>query len=323
VRKRARRRTLFASIAATVAVMLAGALVIKSMSAPRAGQQEATTANTQASSPSPASTPLPMPLVVGHPALASPPAGGATGSASASQHAGPMVPAGVHGHWKLDFDEEFNGTGLDGNWSTGWFGSGITAPVNHTQEDCYDPAQVSVDGGSLNLTMISKSESCGIDNPRYASGLVSTAGRFTYTYGVLEARVYLPSADGHPGTLANWPAVWTDGQNWPEDGEDDVIEGLGGEACAHFHSSDEPGGVGAGGGNGCAGGSFAGGWHTFAADWEPGQVTYYYDGNEIGSVSQGVTGAPMFIVLSYDSGQAYPQAPATMKVDYVRVWQHS
>jgi hypothetical protein len=50
-------------------------------------------------------------------------------------------------------------------------------------------------------------------------------------------------------------------------------------------------------------------------------VTYYYDGTDIGSVTSGITSAPMFLILSYASGHTI-QAPATMKVDYIRVWQH-
>ena len=232
------------------------------------------------------------------------------------------MPVGVRGDWKLTFDDEFNGTSLDtARWSTGWYGSGITPPVNAGEKDCYDPAQVTEGGGTLDLTVIRKSEDCGISDPVYAAGLVSTQGRFSFTYGFIEARMWLPAAAGNPGEAANWPAVWTDGQSWPEDGEIDIAEGISGPVCAHFHGPADPQGLGAAGGTGCPGGNYAGGWHTFAADWEPGIVTYYYDGVDIGSVTSGITSAPMFLVLSNAAG-TLAQAPATMKVDYVRVWQH-
>jgi len=265
-----------------------------------------------------------QPVFVGHPAVAGAPVPGPAPSGKKKHPAaGPLMPTGVPGNWKLVFDDEFSGAGLDtSEWSTGWLGSGITGPVNHKEPECYDPAQVTVGGGSLNLTLVAKSESCGISDPEYATGLVNTAGKFTYTYGLLETRVWLPAANGAPNMVANWPSVWTDGQDWPYDGEDDVAEGLAGLVCSHFHSAADTSGAGAGGGTGCPGGTYAGGWHTFAANWEPGSVTYYYDGVNIGSVTHGITSAPMFIVLSYDAGKAYPEAPATMKVDYVRLWQH-
>ena len=228
------------------------------------------------------------------------------------------IPTGVGGDWKLTFDDEFDGTSLDtAKWSTGWYGSGITPPVDSKEIDCYDPAQVTEGGGTLDLTLIRKSEDCGISDPVYTAGLVSTQGKFSFTHGFIEARVWLPAAAGNPGEVANWPGVWTDGHSWPEDGEIDIAEGLHGEMCAHFHGPDEPSGVRVG----CPAGNYAGGWHTFAADWEPGSVTYYYDGADIGSVTSGITSAPMFLILSYMAGKPY-QAPDTMRVDYMRVWQH-
>ena len=235
----------------------------------------------------------------------------------------PPMPAGVPGDWTLKFDDEFNGTSLDtAEWSTGWYGSGITAPVNSDEDDCYDPAQVAEGDGALSLILIRKSENCGIADPLYASGLVSTRGKFSFTYGFVQARVWLPGTTGNPGYVANWPGVWTDGQNWPEDGEIDIAEGINGQVCAHFHNAaNSSQGLSAGDGTGCPDGIYTGGWHTFAANWEPGIITYYYDGVDIGNVTSGITSAPMFLVLDYAAGNPI-QVPDTMKVDYLRVWQH-
>lgn len=236
-----------------------------------------------------------------------PPAGtGATGAAG---------PPGNAASWQLAFDDEFNGTALDtSKWSTGWMGSGITAPVNPEELQCYDPAQVSEGNGELDLSLIAKTETCGGETRAYASGLIDTDGKFSYTYGYLEARVWVPGN----GTIADWPAIWTDGQSWPQDGELDAMEGLGGQACWHFH--DPSGGPG-----GCSTTNFTGGWHTFGADWEPGSVTYYYDGTVVGSVTSGITSSPMFVILDLAADNAYGgplTAPATLRVDYVRIWQH-
>lgn len=236
-------------------------------------------------------------------------------------------PSGDPGTWVLKFDDEFNGTKLNtAKWSTGWLASGITGPVNSAEEECYDPAQVTESGGTLNLNLITKSESCGLADPVYASGIVNTDGKFSYTYGFVQARVWLPAGTSKPGEIANWPGVWADGQNWPADGENDIVEGIGGQACSHFHSAVSPSGIGASRGaaeqaglSGCASGNYAG-WHTFGADWEPGSVTYYYDGKNVGSVTAGITSAPMFLIIDYAAG-APLQSPSTMKVDYVRVWQ--
>jgi beta-glucanase (GH16 family) len=252
-----------------------------------------------------------------------PPPAAASPSAPPSSRPAPggtLMPAGVSGDWTLRFDSEFNGNSLNtAQWSTGWYGSGITPPVNSSEDDCYDPAEVSEGGGALSLSLVRQSENCG-GQEDYAGGLVSTVGKFSFTYGFIQARVWLPGVPGSPGQVANWPAVWADGQNWPADGEIDIAEGLGG-VCAHFHGPENPDGIGAGGGSGCPGGTYGDGWHTFAADWEPGSITYYYDGADIGSVTSGVTSAPMFLILdNATAGSAL--VPATMKVAYVRVWQH-
>jgi hypothetical protein len=241
---------------------------------------------------------------------------GATGSTGTTATTGVAGgPVGDPGSWRTLFDDEFNAGALDtSRWSTGWFGNGITQPVNSFEIDCYDPKQVSEAGGELDLTLIAKAENCGGTTEPYASGIVTTNGRFSFTYGFYEARVWLPAAAG--GQVANWPAIWADGQNWPTDGELDVFEGLGGQACWHFHSPQ-------GGPGGCAAGTFTGGWHTFGADWEPGTVTYYYDGQAVGTINSAITGAPMYLILNNATSSGSPTVTAAqMRVDYVRVWQH-
>ena len=72
-------------------------------------------------------------------------------------------------------------------------------------------------------------------------------------------------------------------------------------------------------------GTWTGGWHTFASDWEPGSITYYYDGTEVGRLTAGIAGTPHFLVLGLGIGGTFGGlmvAPASERVDYVRVWQH-
>ncbi len=173
----------------------------------------------------------------------------------------------------------------------------------------------------MHLNVTADPSTCGGVTEPYTGAMVTSNpfdgrsgdGGFEYTYGVLEALVYVPAA----GTqIADWPAVWTDGQYWPADGEDDVMEGQGGSACWDFHdllavprSCDQ---------------SLTPGWHTFASDWEPGSVTYYYDGVDVGTITTGITSEPMYIALDntvHANESAVTQADS-MQVQYVRVWQH-
>ncbi|HVB37522.1 MAG TPA: glycoside hydrolase family 16 protein [Vicinamibacterales bacterium] len=238
---------------------------------------------------------------------------GATGATAPTATAGPPGPASS---WlPMVFDDEFNGTTLDtSKWSTGWFGAGITAPVTSGELECYDPAQVSEGGGELDLNLAPHTETCGGQTRPYASAIITTNGHFSFTYGYMEVRAWLPGVGG----IADWPGIWADGQTWPQDGEIDVMEGLNMSACWHFHNAQ-------GATGGCAAGNYSGGWHTFGADWEPGSVTWYYDGLPVGTDSSGITSSPMYLVLNLAADHTYGgpiNAPAAMRVDYVRVWQH-
>ncbi len=232
-------------------------------------------------------------------------------------HAPPALPVGIPGSWHLVFNDEFNGTKLDTTkWTPTWVGcttNGISTPVNVAEFDAYDPAQVSVANGVLSLALIENPVTvCGTDY-KYRAGMVQSDGKAQFTFGAFEARVNLPAV---AGVIANWPAVWTDGQNWPTDGEMDIMEGLTGSACFHFH--DPSGGPG-----NCVSGDFTG-WHTFGSDWEPGIVNYYYDGKLVGTIHSGITSSPLYLILNYATGTygGPVVAPATMQVDYMRVWQH-
>jgi hypothetical protein len=221
---------------------------------------------------------------------------------SASPSAGPIQPLGIPGTWTLKLDSEFARGGLSAPWAVGWFGTGLTGPVNSAETLRYDPANVTAASDGLHLTVTAHTGALVQTNP-------SDRGGYAYVGGVAEARICLP---GSAGRLFNWPAFWTDGQSWPADGEDDVMEGLSGTAAYHFHSP--AGGPGA---------NMPGDWtgcHVYASRWVPGvSVTYYYDGRSVGSITSGVTSAPMYLILDYTS--AGTPTPATAVVTDVRVWQ--
>jgi len=241
----------------------------------------------------------------------------ANGATTTTVPSSPQPVGDIAGPWNLAFDSEFNGSSLDASqWSPGWFGSSVTTGANRLEQECMDPAQVSLANGALHLSAVVRGETCGGISRPYASGIVTTDRHFSFTYGYMEARIWLPGSGG----IADWPAFWAVGQKPPTGGEIDVVEGIAGRAVAHFHNS--------AGSQGpiVAVGTYAGGWHTFAADWEPGSITYYYDGAKIGSFTSGITSAPMYLILNLALSTAMTSvntAPATMQVDYVRVWQHN
>jgi beta-glucanase (GH16 family) len=233
------------------------------------------------------------------------------------------TPVGVAGSWAMKFSDEFNGTALNTTtWQPGWFGSGITPPVNSAEKQCFDARQATVSGGALHLALVARALTCGGVKRSYASGMVTSnpdalgAGNgYQFTGGVVEYRVFIPSDAA--GRCANWPAVWSNGQNWPTTGEIDTYECLSSSASWHLHSdlagqaSDGPGAnvVGA-----------YTGWHTFSSNWQPRSVTFYFDGKAVGSHAFTVP-SPHYLIMNNASASTTP-LPADMLVDYVRVWQH-
>ena len=96
------------------------------------------------------------------------------------------------------------------------------------------------------------------------------------------------------------------------------MEGLSGGASYHYHSST----VNAGS---SPSGNYTG-THIFAALWQPGSVSFYYDNTLVGTIT-GTAAAPQYMVLANCvSQQNYwggPQlVPANMQVDWVHVYSH-
>ena len=239
------------------------------------------------------------------PALAPAPAGG---------------PTGIPGDWNPVFWDEFEGTALDlSKWQPNWHGvnnTAITKWVNSNEQNCIDPALVSVSGGNLHLKIISQTTTCaGVSRP-YRGALVHSDGKYNFAYGYYEARMFLPAAS--PGVIANWPGWWS--VNPSSLPEIDVLEGLGGRASFNYHYND--------GGHRQSGPTFPAGnytgWHTFAANWQPGRIDFYYDGVLVGSQTTGVVNSPHYLILDNVVSAGGPTVPnAEVLVDYARVWKVS
>jgi beta-glucanase (GH16 family) len=226
-------------------------------------------------------------------------------------------PAGA----RLVFSDEFSGTRLDPTkWITcyPWAkGPGCTNPST-AELEWYEPQGASVSGGLLHLT--AQRRDLVVDRHTYAyeSGMVASAGAFQFTYGYVEFRARVPQGRGL------WPALWllpTDG-TWPP--EIDVLEVQGakpGVAVLTYHPASgrqeqhlvrTP--------------DLSGGWHVFAIDWRPGSIVWYLDGSAAFQVTAAVASQPMYLLMDLAVSGTQPPTnatrfPASLDVDYVRVWQ--
>ncbi len=172
----------------------------------------------------------------------------------------------------------------------------------------------------------------------YTSGRIKTQGKWSWTYGRIEARIKIPRTQGI------WPAFWMLGSNiasarWPNCGEIDIMENIGREpGLVHgtLHGPGYSGGAGIGGPFALpGGGAFADDFHLYAVEWAPNEIKWFVDGSQYFAVTPSrlpagakwVFDQPQFILLNVAVGGNWPGnpdqttvLPQRMLVDYVRVY---
>jgi beta-glucanase (GH16 family) len=240
--------------------------------------------------------------------------------------------------WSCSFHDDFDGTTLD---RTKWVPNTYFATWSGTTPACYrnDPANVNVTNGALNLTLVKlpAPEACvlpGVGPTQYMSGSVSSYHLFSQQYGRFEARIKSTSASAPGLHEAFW--LWPDDRyatiDWPDSGEIDVSETFSAYPSvsgSYLHYSADHQGLfyGVNAAN-CA--ANRGEWNTYAVEWGPSRIETFVNGR---SCLVNTSGDPAFqkryiINLTQGiGGGSWTQladgtpVPATMQVDYMRVWQ--
>jgi beta-glucanase (GH16 family) len=237
--------------------------------------------------------------------------------------------------WQLVWSDEFTGPAGSAPDLTKWtYELGATGWGNKELERYTDSRENSLLDGRGNLVIRARKTSDG-----HTSARLKTEGKFTFTYGKVEARIKIPFGQGI------WPAFWMLGANigtvhWPACGEIDIMENIGKEpARIHgtVHGPGYSGGHGIGKPYDLAGsGKFADDFHVFTVVWQPDSLEFLADGvtyhkvtpEAIPEKSAWVFQAPMYLLLNLAVGGNWPgnpdettQFPQEMLVDYVRVYR--
>ncbi len=260
-------------------------------------------------------------------------------------------PSGQTSGWDLIFTDEFNGTALD---LTKWimcnpsFASSCN-PWNNEKEKFNTSSSgnqnIVVSDGVLHLVTTKDSKG------QIWSGMVSTGPNkfnynqpgyqsFQFTYGYYEGRVRMPKGNGF------WPSLWMLPDQdkygaWPDSGEYDVVE-IPGNTPTEYHFTSHWGPNGSGiCGHPCTPqqatiADSSADYHTYGFDWEPDGLTWYVDGQKMGNKVTdpgAIKQTPFYIIANFSVGgdwgplhgapDATTKFPASMDIDYLRVWQKS
>jgi beta-glucanase (GH16 family) len=241
---------------------------------------------------------------------------------------GPLV-------WAEEFDGPAGAPPDPRTWQpeTGGHGWGNAELQYYTGE----PSNAALDGaGHLAITARrADPEQARYDGCRYTSARLISKNLRSFRYGLIEARIKLPSGRGI------WPACWLLGTDidqvgWPRCGEIDVMENFGTSPAAVHGTVHGPGYCGGGGISGTidAGAPLADDFHIYAVRWEPDRIRWYVDQTCYHAVTHAdLRGHPwvfdhdFYLLLNVavggtasvppDSSMTFPQ---TMLVDYVRFY---
>lgn len=233
--------------------------------------------------------------------------------------------------WRLKWADEFNGKGLPdpNNWTydVGGNGWGNNEKQFYTNADTLN---AKVEKGVLNIT--------ALKTDKYTSARVTTRKKLDWKYGRLEVRAMLPKGRGI------WPAIWmlpTEMKygGWPKSGEIDVMEHVGYEpdsvhGTVHTLSFNHNKGTQVG--KALKVGDLYADFHVYAIEWHERHIDFFIDDKLYFTFKNSKKGADEWpfdqnfhLLLNVAVGGNWGGKngiddsifPATMKVDYVRVFQ--
>lgn len=268
-----------------------------------------------------------------------------------AQNSTSPAPTPATSQWVQVWSDEFDGAAGSPVDGTKWkhdlgdgCQNGICGWGNNEKEWYTNAAENVALNGQGQLAIVARvappGMTCYYGPCRYTSGKITTRGTMDAQPGRVEARIKLAPGQGL------WPAFWMLGhgdptKGWPDCGEIDVMENKGSQPRS---TSSALHGPGYSGGNSfwhvetLPTGSFTSEFHVFAVEWDANGVVFFIDGTAHFAMTKTYiegTGAyvfnqPFYVILNMAVGGHFdgdPQSdaifPATMLVDYVRVFRKS
>lgn len=256
----------------------------------------------------------------------------------------------------LIWQDEFTGTALDtSKWSyeQGYYinddpnswGWGNAELAHYTDS----PQNIFLQDGKLNIRVLNEPKSFPQDPNRYAqysSGKINTKDHFSFQYGRVDIRAKLPTGNGI------WPAFWMLPKDsnygaWAASGEIDIMEAKGRlpgttSGAIHYGGQWPVNRFLAGDFQFPEGETFANDYHVYTLVWEEDNMKWYVDGKFFFKVTRdqwysvsapnnpnAPFDQPFYLIMNlavggyFDGGHSPSPSdiPATMQVDYVRVYK--
>ena len=254
--------------------------------------------------------------------------------------------------WSDDFAGQAGSQASSTSWTPrrcGQAASNGGGTCHNNEQQYYIPEAIALDGsvnGNLIITTKRITQPptnagiCYVGLCSFTSGRLDTQGKLSFKYGFIESRIKMPAGSG------NWPAFWMLGDNinqvgWPYSGEMDIVEIHSDRpsittSATHFSATDTP--------NTCCDNhrfvfdevnfgrvNVSSDFHTYAIAWLPNSISYYFDGQLVGSATPSrvsgkwVFNEKFFLILnnavgSFGGSWANLQS-STMSIDWVRSYQ--
>ena len=254
--------------------------------------------------------------------------------------------------WSDDFAGQAGSQASSTSWTPrrcGHAASNGGGTCHNNEQQYYIPEAIAQDGsvnGNLIITTKRITQPptnagiCYVGLCSFTSGRLDTQGKLSFKYGFIESRIKMPAGSG------NWPAFWMLGDNinqvgWPYSGEMDIVEIHSDRpsittSATHFSATDTP--------NTCCDNhrfvfdevnfgrvNVSSDFHTYAVAWLPNSISYYFDGQLVGSATPSrvsgkwVFNEKFFLILnnavgSFGGSWANLQS-STMSIDWVRSYQ--
>ncbi|GAC1383985.1 MAG: hypothetical protein NVSMB48_18250 [Marmoricola sp.] len=265
-------------------------------------------------------------------------AGNTTASASTKPSCGGTTVYKADGTpWQCTFDDEFSGIKLN---TSQWVPQTVFATGDSAgMYACYQnsPNNISVSNGALHLTMRKETHTIwcpgSLPPTYYSAGMISTYHLFSQEYGRFEVRMRAQATNisGLNEDFWMWPDDRYSTIDWPASGEMDVNQQFSSNPndsipYLHYTSNDNGGPILGVNMQYCS--APRGVWNTYDLVWTPTSVAISVNGTTCLVNTSGDSAFQKRYIINlteamgagFDEASASTPLPATMDVDYVRVW---